>query len=76
MTVSSAKEIVQKWVEVWQKGDLAQINEIFAPDYTVNGNVIGASGVKQAVEMFHNALSDMSIEPNDMISKGNKIAVR
>ena len=76
MTGYSAKEIVQKWVEVWQEGDLAQIDEIFVPDYTVNGNAIGVAGVKRAVEMFHNALSEMSIELNEMISEGNKIAVR
>ena len=32
--------------------------------------------MKQAVEMFHNALSDISIELIDMISEGDKIAVR
>jgi steroid delta-isomerase-like uncharacterized protein len=76
ITASSAKEIVYKWVEAWRKGDLAQIDEIFAHDYTVNSNAIGIDGVKQAVQMFHNALSDMSIELNDMVSEGNKIAVR
>jgi steroid delta-isomerase-like uncharacterized protein len=76
MTASSAKAIVQKWVQVWREGNLAQIDEIFVHDYTVNGNPIGVAGVKQAVQMFHNALSDMSIELNDMISESNKIAVR
>ncbi|MCB9008824.1 MAG: ester cyclase [Ardenticatenaceae bacterium] len=76
MTAPLAKELVQKWVDAWLTNNQGQIDEIFALDYTVNGNAVGVAGVKQAVEMFHNALSDISIELIDMISEGDKIAVR
>jgi hypothetical protein len=38
MTSEAHKALVRQWLTaVWQEGDLAAVDRLFAPSYTVNG---------------------------------------
>ncbi|MCI0399410.1 MAG: ester cyclase [Chloroflexi bacterium] len=70
------KAIVRKWVEAWVGRDLALLDQLFAPNYSVNGRLIGVEGVKQAVQFLHAALSGVSVELNEMVAEGDKVVAR
>ena len=59
MTLEANKAIVRKWIDAWMVNDMDALDELFAPDYTVNGTRIGVEGVKQAVQFLHSVLSDI-----------------
>lgn len=76
MSTKTNEALVHKWIAAWRKGDLSSLDELFSSAYTVNGKLVSVEGVKQAVQLFHSALSDMAIEVNEMISAGDKVVVR
>ena len=55
-TPETNKVLIRKWIDAWVHTDLALLDTLFAPDYTVNGVLVGPDGVKQAVESLHAAL--------------------
>jgi steroid delta-isomerase-like uncharacterized protein len=76
MTAENNKAIIRKWVEAWMEKDLTSLDKIFAQNYTVNGVLIGAEGVKQAVQVLHSALADISIELNEIVAEDDKVVAR
>jgi len=58
------------------KKDLALLDELFTQDYTVNGALIGLAGVKQAVEVLHISLSNISAELHEIIAEDDKVVIR
>jgi steroid delta-isomerase-like uncharacterized protein len=70
------KALVQKWIEAWRHENLALLDELFTPDYAVNGTVIGLEGVKQAVQFLHTVFSEIALELNEMVAEGDKVVVR
>lgn len=76
MTIEDNKAIVREWIEAWIKRDLATLDRLFAHNYTVNERFIGNDGVKQAVEFFHSALSDLSAELEEIVAEDNRVVIR
>jgi len=76
MTLEDNKALVRRWIDVWVKKDLALLNELFTQDYTVNGALIGLAGVKQAVEVLHISLSNISAELHEIIAEDDKVVIR
>jgi steroid delta-isomerase-like uncharacterized protein len=70
------KALVHKWLEAWRDNNLTLLDELFTPEYAVNGTVIGVEGVKQTVQFFHAVFSDLSAEWNEMVAEEDKVAVR
>lgn len=76
MTIEDNKAIVREWIEAWIKRDLATLDRLFAHNYTVNERFIGNDGVKQAVEFFHSALSDLSAELEEIVAEDNRVVIQ
>jgi steroid delta-isomerase-like uncharacterized protein len=76
VTIETNKAIIHQWLKAWTTCDLALIDELFTATYTVNETLIGSAGVKQAVQFFHAALADLSIELKDLVAEDDKVVVQ
>jgi len=80
MSTEENKAKVRRVIEeAWNKGDLAVVDELLAPNYVfhVPGNDFkGPEGLKQAVTMYRNALPDLHVAIEDMFAEGDKVACR
>ncbi len=66
--------------EVWNEGNVAVLDEVFAADFVDHtappGSTPGREGIKQLFTMFSAAFSDASATMNDLIAEGDKVAWR
>ncbi|TES90568.1 MAG: ester cyclase [Desulfobacteraceae bacterium] len=66
--------------EVFNKGNLDVVDDIFSPDYVIGGLPPGKSpsreGLKQTALMYRNAFPDLHVTIHDTIAEEGKIAVR
>jgi steroid delta-isomerase-like uncharacterized protein len=76
-------QVVKRWFdEVWNKGRMEAIDELFAADGIAHGlgeagkDVRGAEGFKPFVQRIRSAFPDIHITVDDTISEGDKIAAR
>lgn len=60
---------------VWNEGDLEQIPTYVAPDYTIEGVVVGHDWVRDNVIMFRNAFSDLVLTVERMVASGAVVAL-
>jgi steroid delta-isomerase-like uncharacterized protein len=74
--IENNKAIIRNWIDAWLKKDFMALDKIFAPGYTVNGMLVGPEGVKQAVELFHSALADLSLELDEIVAEDTKVVAR
>jgi predicted ester cyclase len=66
------------WSEVWDKGDLDVVDEIFHPDFTDHGLAPGLTkqgpeGAKEAVMQFRTAIPDLYLKCTMMVAEGDKV---
>ena len=81
MSTEETKALVRRIIEeVYNKGNLALIDELFSPDYVNHSLPPGMphdrEGYKQMVRMNQAAFSDFRITIEDMIAEGDKVALR
>ena len=76
MAFETNKALIRKWIDAWSSNNLDLLNELFAPDYTVNGVRIGVEGVKQAVQFLHAVLSDISAELHEFVAEEDRVVIR
>jgi steroid delta-isomerase-like uncharacterized protein len=74
------KEIVRRFYdEVWNKGDLAVVDELFIPNYVVvhlpPWRTPGAEGLKQFIADNHRMFPDVHQTIEDMVAEGDQVAV-
>ena len=68
--------------EVWNKGNLAVLNELIANDHvnsgpgTLPGLPTGPEGAKQFVTMYRNAFPDVHLTIDEQIAEGDKVVTR
>jgi steroid delta-isomerase-like uncharacterized protein len=68
--------------DVFNKGNLALADELFAADYvghitaSPTGMVNGSEGIKQLVTMYRNAYPDTHFTVEDTIAEGDKVVIR
>jgi len=68
--------------EVWNKGNLAVLNELIANDHvnsgpgTLPGLPTGPEGAKQFVMMYRNAFPDTHFTIDEQIAEGEKVVTR
>ena len=68
--------------EVWNKGNLAVLNEIIAKDHvdsgpgTLPGLPTGPEGSKQLVTVYRNAFPDIHFTIDEQIAEGDKVVTR
>jgi predicted ester cyclase len=77
IALQTNKQIVQRFYnEVFNKGDMAVIDEIIAPDFI--DHFSGQNGIdafKATVTLFRTAFSDFKIEYTDMVAEGDIVVV-
>ena len=66
--------------EVWNRGNVAVVDETFAPDYTEHnprpGQDVGIDGYKGGVGMMRSAFPDLHLDLQDVIAEGDRVAIR
>jgi steroid delta-isomerase-like uncharacterized protein len=66
--------------EVWNKGHIDIIDEIFSEEYVNHtpqpGRPIGKQGLKLMITTMRAAFPDLQMIPEDVITEGNKIVTR
>jgi len=79
---SDNKAIIRKFLdEVWNKKNLAVIDELIAPAFVMHdpmapSPVTGIEGYKQFVHVFQTAFPDLQMSVADIVSEGESAAVR
>lgn len=75
-----ARELGRRWFEeVWNQRRQESIDELMAPDaygHVEGGEYRGPSGFREMQNMFLSALSDVHIEIEDILSRGDRAAIR
>jgi steroid delta-isomerase-like uncharacterized protein len=68
------------WEEIFNKGNLAIIPELFAPDYFLRSplgmDTKGPEGFKQTVAMMRTAFPDLHCAIDDTLADGDKVVTR
>ena len=73
MSAEDNKAIVQRyWEELWNTGNLASIEELFAPDYVVRI----AERTQRNVALWRTAFPDLHFTIEDILAEGDKVVVR
>jgi steroid delta-isomerase-like uncharacterized protein len=66
--------------EVWDRGDLAALEELFAEDAVDHGAIPdqppGREGHKYQLNLFRSAFPDLRVTAEDIFSEGDKVAYR
>ena len=79
MDTESQKALVNKYVELWDTGNLALADEVLAADFVDHAHPEfspGPASVKQAVADFRAAFPDARVTIEQMISEGDTVALR
>ena len=81
MSTEENKAIARRWgEEVWGKGSLAAVDELFAPNFAFNYPAPGATpdlkGYKQTVTGLCSPFADIRCTAEDVVAEGDKVAVR
>ena len=79
MATEANKELVRRYVELWNTGNLALADEILAPelvDHTHPGRTPGPESVKDEVKTFRAAFPDAQVVVEQMIGEADTVAFR
>lgn len=81
MSIEENKALIRRFNdEVWNKGDLAVVDEVFASTWVGHnlppGLAPGREGLKQMAGSFRAAFSDIRTTIDDQIAEGDKVAWR
>src|SRR3989442_277690 len=79
-TTELHKTLVRRWIdEVWNKGDMAVADEIFAPTYvhrTPTATIPNLEAFKKAISGFRAGLPDVKVTIEDLLTDGDKVVTR
>lgn len=75
------KDVVRRTVEATWNQDYSVLDELCAPEFInhdvmVEGDIIGAEGMKQYFGEMHKAFSDTSYTINDIIAENDRVVIR
>ena len=81
MSTEDNKALIRRFYEeVFNKRNLAAINDFYAPDHIDHtlppGLPVGPDGTKQAIAMTLSGFSDLRVTIEDMIAEGDKVVIR
>lgn len=81
MSTKENKALVERESdEMWNKGNLAVADEVFAADVILHGGLPGqpssVEGVKQGVQLNRAAFPDFHVTIDDLIAEGDKVVSR
>ena len=74
------KPLVDKWVEIWNTGNLDELDAIIGPHFVrhvdLSPDVNGLDGIKKAISGLRSAYPDLKLVVDDEIYAENKFAAR
>jgi steroid delta-isomerase-like uncharacterized protein len=77
------KALVRRYFEeIWDKGNLDLIDELFTTNFVrhgptaTEGEVHGLEGFKALVSMYRSALPDLRVPIEDLIAEGDRVVTR
>jgi steroid delta-isomerase-like uncharacterized protein len=77
------KALVRRYFEeIWDKGNLDLIDELFTTDFVrhgptaTEGEVRGQEGFESLVSMYRSALPDLRVSIEDLIAEGDRVVTR
>jgi steroid delta-isomerase-like uncharacterized protein len=81
MSAEQNKSIVRRWIEEgWNKGNLAVIDQVYAPNYVQHEpapeTVNSSEALKQYVSTYLTAFPDLNLSIEDLITEGDKVVWR
>jgi len=81
MSTEENKAIARRWVEeIWDKGSVAAMDELLAANFVFNyaapGGASDREGYERTVTMYHTVSPDMHYAVDDIVTEGDKVAVR
>src|SRR3989337_618718 len=80
MSTEETKAIARRYIELFNRGDLAGLDEVAAPDlvdhYAAPGQAPGLEGLKQALAGIRSAFPDMNVSIDDVIAEGDTVVLR
>jgi predicted SnoaL-like aldol condensation-catalyzing enzyme len=84
MSAVQNKAIVQRWYkDIFEKGNLAVADEIFAADYTnhdpsgpLGGRPRGPEGAQALATTYRGAFPDLQFTLDDQVAEGDKVVTR
>ena len=70
------KAFVHRWIEEGFNGQsLAVVDELFAEQFSVNGQIIGRNGLKRSMTRHLTGFPDLHVTIDDIIAEGNKVGI-
>jgi predicted ester cyclase len=81
MTEEEAKARAEQIIEIWSEGNLALVDEIFAPEFvshniSTNEDEVGLDLLKESVTSFRTGFPDGKLTLDESIRMGDKAASR
>jgi len=81
LTEEEAKAITDRVLEIWNDGNLALVDEVYAPEVVVHSSsspedMVGFEGIKGWVTNTRTAFPDFKMTFDEIIVKGDKIVTR
>jgi steroid delta-isomerase-like uncharacterized protein len=81
ITEEEAKALAESSLEIWNEGNLALIEEVYAPEYVRHDSafpedIVGLDDFKKLITFMRTAYPDFKVTFDDMIVKGDKVVVR
>jgi steroid delta-isomerase-like uncharacterized protein len=81
MSTEENKALVRRWEELWNQGNLALADELFAPTFLLHDpsspfEISGPEGYKQDITRFRSAFPDLQITLEEMVAEGEKVVGR
>lgn len=81
MSAESNKAVIRRFSdEVWNHGDLAAMDELFAPDYVnhdpMPGQAPDREGHRRVIEMVRTGMPDIRETIEDMVAEGDRVVYR
>src|SRR5712691_4412496 len=79
-TTELHKTLVRRWIdEVWNKGDFAVVDELFATTYvhrTRTATIPNLEAFKKSISVFRAGLPDVQVTIEDLLTDGDKVVTR
>jgi steroid delta-isomerase-like uncharacterized protein len=70
------KALVRRWIdEGFNQQRVAVVNELFAEQFAVNGQVVGRDGVGKSMGRFVSAFPDLHVTIDAVVAEGDKVGV-
>jgi steroid delta-isomerase-like uncharacterized protein len=80
MPTANVELVLRHHAEIWSKGDLGLVNELFTPTFVAHHpgspDWVGHEGVKEVVASVRTAFPDFSETVDDVIAAGDKVVTR